>query len=134
MSLINANEITMAIIDNLITTGIKDIRDNKQRADFITTVTFINETRNDPIQPDINEETIEWLIKNGALINKTFNGHAFYHLKEKDTTFLEKNLGKSLNIKEDHLIDAHMKTPNHPSSIVTPLLACLKLNLSIACY
>ena len=81
MSLINANEITMAIIDNLITTGIKDIRDNKQRADFITTVTFINETRNDPIQPDINEETIEWLIKNGALINKTFNGHAFYHLK-----------------------------------------------------
>ena len=67
MSFINASEITMFTIGNLINTAIEDIPNKKQRAESITTVTFINKTRNNPIQPEIIEERVKWFIKNGAL-------------------------------------------------------------------
>ena len=67
MSFINASEITMFTTGNLITTAIEDIPNEKQRAESITTVTFIKKTRNDPIQTEIIEERIKWFIKNGAL-------------------------------------------------------------------
>ena len=66
MSFINASEITMFTTGNLITTAIEDIPNKKQRAEPITTVTFIKKTRNDPIQTEIIEERIKWFIKNGA--------------------------------------------------------------------
>ena len=83
MSLTNANEITIVTIDNLITAAIKDICDKKQRANCITTVPFMNKTRNDPTKPEIIEEKNVWLINNGTVINKPFNSHVFYHIKEK---------------------------------------------------
>lgn len=67
MSFINASEITMFTIGNLINTAIEDIPKKKQRAESITTVTFINKTRIDTIQSEIIEERIKWFIKNGAL-------------------------------------------------------------------
>lgn len=67
MSFINTSEITMFTIGNLINTAIEDIPKKKQRAESITTVTFINKTRIDTIQSEIIEERIKWFIKNGAL-------------------------------------------------------------------
>ena len=67
MSLINASETTMVTIDNLITTAIKDATNKKQRAESITTVIFLNKTRNDLIQLEIIEEIIKWFIKMGQL-------------------------------------------------------------------
>lgn len=67
MSFINASEITMFTIGNLINTAIEDIPKKKQRAESITTVTSINKTRIDTIQSEIIEERIKWFIKNGAL-------------------------------------------------------------------
>ena len=67
MSFINASEITMFTIGNLINTAIEDIPKKKQRAESITTVTFVNKTRIDTIQSEIIEERIKWFIKNGAL-------------------------------------------------------------------
>ena len=67
MSFINASEITMFTIGNLINTAIEDIPKKKQRAESITAVTFINKTRIDTIQSEIIEERIKWFIKNGAL-------------------------------------------------------------------
>ena len=67
MSFINASEITMFTIGNLINTAIEDIPKKKQRAESITTVTFINKTRIDTIQSEIIEERIKWFIKTGAL-------------------------------------------------------------------
>ena len=64
MLLINASETTMVTIDNLITTAIKDATNKKQR---VTTVTFLNKTRNDLIQLEIIEEIIKWFIKMGQL-------------------------------------------------------------------
>ena len=90
MSLINASETTMVIIDNLSTTAIKDATNKKQRAESITTVTFLNKTRNDLIQLEIIEEIIKWFIKIGAVINKPFN-----RLTEKDITFFEKKSRKN---------------------------------------
>ena len=55
MLLINASETTMVTIDNLITTAIKDTTNKKQR---VTTVTFLNKTRNDLIQLEIIEEIL----------------------------------------------------------------------------
>ena len=55
MLLINASETTMVTIDNLITTAIKDATNKKQR---VTTVTFLNKTRNDLIQLEIIEEIL----------------------------------------------------------------------------
>ena len=55
MLLINASETTMVTIDNLITTPIKDATNKKQR---VTTVTFLNKTRNDLIQLEIIEEIL----------------------------------------------------------------------------
>ena len=78
----------------------------------------MRKTRNDPIQPEIIEEKNVWLINNGALINKPFNSHVFYHVKEKYIISPKKKFQKSLNTKKDHLIDAHIKTPDHPSSII----------------
>ena len=132
----------MVTIDNLVTTAIKVILNKNQRADSITTVAFMNKTRNYYIQPEMIEERIEWLIKNGTIINKPFNSHASYRLTGKYITSTTKNLKIILNTKEDHLTYALMKTPNHPSSIVTPLLTSqqsnnhemkFKLNLSIRC-
>ena len=45
----------MVTIDNLITTAIKDATNKKQR---VTTVTFLNKTRNDLIQLEIIEEIL----------------------------------------------------------------------------
>ena len=67
MSFINASEITMFTIGNPINTAIEDIPNKKQRAESITTVTFINKTRIDTIQSEIIEERIKWFIKTGAL-------------------------------------------------------------------
>lgn len=67
MSFINTSEITMFTIGNLINTAIEDIPKKKQRAESITTVTFVNKTRIDTIQSEIIEERIKWFIKNGAL-------------------------------------------------------------------
>ena len=92
MPLINANEITMVTIGNLITTSIKDVCDKKQRAVSIMTVAFINKFQNNCTKPGIIEERIKRLIKNEALKNKPFNGHAFYCLSETDITSPEKYL------------------------------------------
>ena len=61
MSLINANQISMVTIDNLITTAIKDIHNKKQTANSITTNAFVNKTRNDSIQLETIKERIELL-------------------------------------------------------------------------
>ena len=63
MSLINANQISMVTIDNLITTAIKDIHNKKQTANSITTNAFVNKTRNDSIQLETIKERIELLKK-----------------------------------------------------------------------
>ena len=75
MPLVNANEITMVTIRNLITTSIKDVCGKKKRAVSITTVAFINKFQNNCTQPEIIKERIKRLIKNEALKNKPFNGH-----------------------------------------------------------
>ena len=80
MPLINANELTMVTIKNIITTAIKDVCNYKQRAVSITTVTFINKFQNKFRQTEIVEERIKRLIKNEAPKNKPFNVHAFYCL------------------------------------------------------
>ena len=85
----------MVTIDYLITSAIINILNKKQRANSITTIAFVNKTRNDPIQSEIIEKRIKWLIKNGTLINKPLNGNASYRLTEKDITSPEKNLEKS---------------------------------------
>ena len=61
MSLINANQISMVTIDNLITTAIKDIHNKKQTANSITTNAFVNKTRSDSIQLETIKERIELL-------------------------------------------------------------------------
>lgn len=53
---------------------------DKERADPITIAAFVSKTRNVSIQPETFEERIDWLIKNGTLINKPFNGHACHCL------------------------------------------------------
>ena len=63
MSLINANQISMVTIDNLITTAIKDIHNKKQTANSVTTNAFVNKTRNDSIQLETIKERIELLKK-----------------------------------------------------------------------
>ena len=91
MSLINASEITMVTMDNLITTAIKDMPNKNQRTESIITVTFFNKTRNDLIQLEIIEERIKWFIKIGAVINKPFS-----HLTEKDITPFGKKISKKV--------------------------------------
>ena len=61
MSIINANQISMVTIDNLITTAIKDIHNKKQTANSITTNAFVNKTRSDSIQLETIKERIELL-------------------------------------------------------------------------
>ena len=85
----------------------------------------MNKARNFPIQPKIIEEKIE----NGALI-KNVQQSCFLSLNRKRYNVFQKNLKISLSTQKDHLTDAIMKTPNHPSSIVTPLMISQQSNMT----
>ena len=89
MSLINANQISMVTIDNLITTAIKDIHNKKQTANSITTNAFVNKTRNDSIQLETIKERIKLLT---TPYKYTIQWSCFLSTKRKRHQISQKNL------------------------------------------
>lgn len=60
---------------------------------------------------------------------QTIRQSCFLSPKRKRYHISQKNLEKSLKTKDDHLIDVHFKTPDHPSSTFTHILTFQQSNM-----
>ena len=60
---------------------------------------------------------------------QTIRRSCFLSPKRKRYHISQKNLEKSLKTKDDHFIDVHLKTPDHPSSILTHILTFQQIDM-----